>query len=84
MSDVPELLAAAVNRLPVPPHDELSGLSPISLAHMYLSQRQAKGQIQSKLFITSLAITEYSISDKKLLGTDLFRLKFPLYNRIFT
>ena len=40
--------------------------------------------IQSKLFITSLVITEYSISDIKLLGTDLFLLKFPLYNRIFT
>ena len=34
--------------------------------------------IQSKLFITSLVITEYSISDIKLLGTDLFPLKFPL------
>ena len=40
--------------------------------------------IQSKLFITSLVITEYLISDIKLLGTDLFLLKFPLYNRIFT
>ena len=40
--------------------------------------------VQSKLFITSLVITEYSISDMKLLGTDLFPLKFPLYNRIFT
>ena len=40
--------------------------------------------VQSKLFITSLFITEYSISDIKLLGTDLFPLKFPLYNRIFT
>ena len=40
--------------------------------------------IQSKLFITSLVITEYSISDINLLGTDLFQLKFPLYNRIFT
>ena len=30
--------------------------------------------IQSKLFITSLVITEYSISDIKLLGTDLFSL----------
>ena len=40
--------------------------------------------IQSKLFITSLVITEYSISDIKLLGTDLFPLKFPLYNKIFT
>ena len=40
--------------------------------------------VQSKLFITSLVITEYSISDIKLLGTDLFPLKFPLYNRIFT
>ena len=35
--------------------------------------------IQSKLFITSLVITEYSISDIKMLGTDLFPLKFPLY-----
>ena len=40
--------------------------------------------IQSKFFISSLVITEYSISDIKLLGTDLFPLKFPLYNRIFT
>ena len=40
--------------------------------------------IQSKLFITSLVITEYSISNIRLLGTDLFPLKFPLYNRIFT
>ena len=39
--------------------------------------------IQSKLFITSLVITEYSISDTKLLGTDQFPLKLPLYNRIF-
>ena len=38
---------------------------------------------KSKLFITSLVITEYSISNIKLLGTDLFPLKFPLYNRIF-
>ena len=43
-----------------------------------------KQVIQSKLFITSLVITEYSISDIKLLGTDLFPLKFPLNNRIFT
>ena len=35
--------------------------------------------LQSKLFITSLFITEYSISDIKLLGTDLFPLKFPLF-----
>ena len=41
-------------------------------------------KLQSKLFITYLVITEYSISDIKLLGTDLFPLKFPLYNRIFT
>ena len=41
-------------------------------------------KLQSKLLITSLVITEYSISDLKLLGTDLFPLKFPLYNRIFT
>ena len=40
--------------------------------------------VQSKLLITSLVITEYSISGIKLLGTDLFSLKFPLYNRIFT
>ena len=40
--------------------------------------------IQSKLFITSLIITEYSISDINMLGTDLFPLKFSLYNRIFT
>ena len=40
--------------------------------------------IQSKLFITSLVIIEYSIFNIKLLGTDLFLFKFPLYNRIFT
>ena len=28
--------------------------------------------------------SEYSISDINMLGTDLFPLKFPLYNRIFT
>ena len=39
--------------------------------------------IQSKLFITSLFITEYSLSDNNLQGTDLFPLKLPLYNRIF-
>ena len=38
--------------------------------------------VQSKFFITSLVITEYSTSDIKLLGTDLFPIKFPLYNRI--
>ena len=54
MSDVPALLAAAVNRLPVLPHDELSGLSPISLAHMYLSQRQAEGQILQLIMIDTL------------------------------
>ena len=41
-------------------------------------------EVLSKLFITSLVITEYSISDIRLLGTDLFPLKFPLYNGIFT
>ena len=51
------------------------------LAAMYVSDALF---IQSKLFITSLVITEYPISDIKLLGTDLFPLKFPLYNRIFT
>ena len=40
--------------------------------------------IQSKLFIMSLFITEYSLSKINLQGTDLFPLKFPLYNRIFT
>ena len=40
--------------------------------------------IKSKLLITSLFITEYSISNINLLGTDLFPLIFPLYNRIFT
>ena len=40
--------------------------------------------VQSKLFITSLFITAHSISDINLQGTDLFQLKFPLYNRIFT
>ena len=39
---------------------------------------------QNYIFLTSLVITEYSISDVNLLGTDLFPLKFPLYNRIFT
>ena len=39
--------------------------------------------LQSKLFITSLVITEYSMSDINLLGTDLFTLKFPLFDRIF-
>ena len=39
--------------------------------------------IQSKLFITSLFITEYSLSDINMQGTDLLPLKFPLYNRIF-
>ena len=39
--------------------------------------------IQSKLFITSLVITD-SLFNIKLLGTDLFPFKFPLYNRIFT
>ena len=43
-----------------------------------------KRKIQSKFFITSLFITEYSISDINLQGIDLFLLKFPLYNRIFT
>ena len=47
-------------------------------------KRQLIDVIQSKLFITSLVITEYSISDIKLLGTDLFPSKFPLYNRVFT
>ena len=37
-------------------------------------------QIQSKLFITSLFITEYSLSDINLQGTDLFPLKFLFYN----
>ena len=64
----------------------------ITMATMMLSFQKAKIDnnsmkvffVQSKLFITSLIITEYSISDIKLLGTDLFPLKFPLYNRIFT
>ena len=43
-----------------------------------------KVHVQSKLFITSLVITEYSISDINLLGTDRLPLKFPIYNRIFT
>ena len=37
-----------------------------------------------KLFITSLFITEYSISNINMQGTDLFPLKLPLYNRILT
>ena len=37
--------------------------------------------VQSNLFITSLFITEYSLSDINLKGTNLFPLKFPLYNR---
>ena len=40
--------------------------------------------LQSKLFIMALVITEYSISNIKLLGSNLFPLTFPLYNRIFT
>ena len=39
-------------------------------------------RIQLKLFITSLVITEYSISDINLLGTDLFTLKFTLTSKI--
>ena len=39
--------------------------------------------VQLNLFITSLFITEYSLSDINLQRTDLFPLKFPLYNRIF-
>ena len=35
--------------------------------------------LQLKLFVTSPVITEYSIADIKLLGTDQFPLKFPLY-----
>ena len=50
----------------------------------YFSEFGKTDMVQSKLFITSFVITEYSISDIKLLGTDLFPLKFPLYNRIFT
>ena len=49
-----------------------------------MSVRIQHNVIQSKLFITSLVITEYLISDINMLGTDLFPLKFPLYNRIFT
>ena len=45
---------------------------------------QTANFVQSKLFITSFVITEYLISDTKLLGTDLFPLKLTLYNRIFT
>ena len=41
-------------------------------------------EVQSNLFLTSLVMTEYLISDINMLGTDLFPLKFPLYNRIFT
>ena len=41
--------------------------------------------VQSKLFIASFVITEYSISDIiNLLRMDLFPLKFPLNNRIFS
>ena len=40
--------------------------------------------VQSKLFITSPVITEYSISNVNLLGTDLFPLKFPLYIHLMT
>ena len=39
--------------------------------------------VHSKLFITSLVITEYSIPDINLLGMERYPLKFPLYNRIF-
>ena len=48
------------------------------------SHIQLSAEVQSKLFIMSLVITEYSISDIHMMGTDLFPLKFPLYNKIFT
>ena len=58
-------------------------MDPDKLASMKLADLDVLCLLQSKLFITSLVITEYSISDIKLLGTDLFPLKIPLYNRIF-
>ena len=39
---------------------------------------------QSKLFIMSLVITEYLISDINMLGTDPFPLKLPLYIHLMT
>ena len=40
--------------------------------------------IRGKLSNNIKIITEYSLTDINLQGTDLFPLKFPLYNRIFT
>ena len=55
------------------------------LLHVYAFDRIFSDfQIQSYIFISSFFITEYSLSDINLQGTDLFPLKFPLYNRIFT
>ena len=62
----------------------LSITNGIVSSKIYDKQDDFNFEIQSKLFITSLVITEYSLSDINLLGTDLFPLKFPLYNRIFT
>ena len=58
------------------PRALVSGLSPV--------QVDKHGITTVKTLKTPLVITEYSIFDIKLLGTDLFPFKFPLYNRIFT
>ena len=65
-------------------HTKYEGSKPYIVRRFFRVFPKKAYVIQSKLFITSLVITEYSISDIKLLGTDLFPLKFPLYNRIFT
>ena len=52
--------------------DFMMDTSLVSISLFYVTE------LQSKLFTTSFVITEYSISDVKLLGTDLFPLKFPL------
>ena len=77
------------NRLDMGPHclkleNQRTPLNEKADRGTYLEVNPYVFDIQSKLFITSLVITEYSVSDIQLLGTDLFLLKFPLYNRIFT
>ena len=59
-------------------------LNGIQYEHITSDSQMDKMGIQSKLFKMSLVITEYSISDINWLGTDLFPLKFPLCNVIFT
>ena len=67
----------------------LQRLSADNKSRCYSKERIEKSNIlcdnlQSKLFIMSLFITEYSISDINCQGTDLFPLNFSLYNRSFT